>query len=283
MSERIAGGRSTFVRAALTTPLCQGYPDDMTDTADTARETPVRLSPRDEARLELASKLDLLVQRADQGIPVRPAAAPGDLLGHALNLQHRVNSIVESAVIAERERGTTWDQIGEAVGITRQSAHERWQSTMNIWAITGRVSLPSDSHQSSLDHAADIDRTYMTRHPDEPNAVTSGLDATRFSGSREYEHSLRIPAAALHVTLRGLSARALGLDEEYDRLKAEEADKATLAENQDRSAQVSEERVRIYEQLVTLEPALAEEHSAQVSRFSKNAKTSRSFAALLRE
>lgn len=33
---------------------------------------------------------------------------------------------LQQAVVGARFRGATWSQIGEVVGISRQSAHERW-------------------------------------------------------------------------------------------------------------------------------------------------------------
>ncbi|MFE6808647.1 hypothetical protein ACFVEN_44390 [Streptomyces sp. NPDC057681] len=254
----------------------------MTDTAEPASENLVRLSPRDEARLHLAVGLDLLVTRADEGVPVRPDVAPGDLLRHALDLQRRANQIVENAVVAERERGTTWDQIGEASNITRQSAHERWQGAVRSWASTGRTALPTDSQQSSLEYAAQVDRSYATRHPDDLRVVTGGLDATRFPGSREYEHSLRTPGTGLHARLKVLSAQARGLHEEFERLQ-EGDDSVTLAENRDRLAGLAEEQGLLYQQLVTHEPTLAEEHSAEANRYIETAKNARSYAAMLRD
>lgn len=37
--------------------------------------------------------------------------------------QHR---LLDEAVAAARAAGATWEHIGEAAGMTRQSAHERW-------------------------------------------------------------------------------------------------------------------------------------------------------------
>ncbi|MEU2380328.1 hypothetical protein [Streptomyces misionensis] len=256
----------------------------MTDTASTEPE-PTRealhLSPRDEARLRLAMDLDLLVDNADHGIPVRPETAPGDLLRHALGLQSRVNRLVESAVVAERERGTTWDQIGEAAGITRQAAHERWRGAVRAWATTGRTCLPPSVSHSSLEYATMVDESYAQRHPDEPRAVSGGLDANRFPGSREYEHSLRSPGAALHARLADLATQFREVSDEYHRL-VQLDDHGPLAENRDRAAEIEEERARVFDQLVTSEPSLADDHRAEADYHRNAAEGTRAYARRLR-
>ncbi|MER7967270.1 hypothetical protein [Streptomyces ardesiacus] len=194
-------------------------------------------------------ELSQLVEHADRGIPVRPEVAPGDLLRRALGLQDRANRIVEAAVVAERERGTTWDRIGEAAGVTRQSAHERWQDSARSWAAIGRCTIPLNNPRSSLEYASMIDGFYAARHPDEPRAVSQGLDANRFPGSREDEQSLRTPA---------------------------------VAENRDQTAAIRDQRARVYEQLAACEPTLSEEHRADADRRREAAEEARLYATSLR-
>lgn len=38
----------------------------------------------------------------------------------------RAHALLEATVVLAREAGVTWAQIGEAVGMSRQAAHERW-------------------------------------------------------------------------------------------------------------------------------------------------------------
>lgn len=38
----------------------------------------------------------------------------------------RDEAALQQAVVAARAHGATWSQIGEVLGISRQSAHERW-------------------------------------------------------------------------------------------------------------------------------------------------------------
>jgi hypothetical protein len=53
---------------------------------------------------------------------------PGELLEEATRLVAGAEATLRMAVVAERLRGTSWAEIGEALGVTRQSAHERYAS-----------------------------------------------------------------------------------------------------------------------------------------------------------
>jgi hypothetical protein len=56
-----------------------------------------------------------------------PQAEEGDFIARALRLVHEADRVLELAVVLERERGSSWEAIGLALGqITRQSAHERY-------------------------------------------------------------------------------------------------------------------------------------------------------------
>ncbi|GGU13015.1 hypothetical protein [Streptomyces lateritius] len=43
-------------------------------------------------------------------------------------MQGIVDKLVDQTVVVERERGASWSAIGNAAGISRQSAHERWNT-----------------------------------------------------------------------------------------------------------------------------------------------------------
>ncbi|MFG2632076.1 hypothetical protein [Streptomyces sp. NPDC048473] len=154
-------------------------------------------------------------------MPVTADPAPGDLLRTALDLFHRAKAVVRRAVIAEREGGTTWDQIGEATSTTRRSAHERWREDVQDWAANGRTALRGGTRRT-LDYAAEVDGLHARLRPNQPPAVTSGLDATRFPGSQAYENALRAPGTALQARCNTLNKRAERLYAEYERLHAEE-------------------------------------------------------------
>ena len=52
-------------------------------------------------------------------------------LHHLRQLQHLVNSQMEEAAKEARSTGTTWQEIGKSLGITRQAAKSRWGDRKN--------------------------------------------------------------------------------------------------------------------------------------------------------
>ena len=56
----------------------------------------------------------------------RVAAGDVEALTHLTALSHEVETAIRTAVIGLREFGYSWAEIANRVGITRQSAHERW-------------------------------------------------------------------------------------------------------------------------------------------------------------
>ncbi|MEU6069698.1 hypothetical protein ABZ864_35950 [Streptomyces sp. NPDC047082] len=272
----------------------------MTDVADTP-STPAadelhRLSPRDESRVALALTLRQLADAVLDAVPVEQDPAPGDLLHTALRLQRRVEDVIREAVVAERERGTTWYQIGEAAGMTRQSAHEKWYGDVHAWAATGRSALPPDL--KTLEVAAEADARYARLRPDRPRAVTSGLDAVRFPGSHAYEASLRARGSALHSRRTELDARTTRLNDEYGTLHEQGPAAAPVGgdplviaayrghadavrANRLAIAAVHQEIADVYDQLVTAEPSLAEEHRMQADWHRNASEQARAYADLL--
>lgn len=273
----------------------------MTDAADSSSVRAAspefhRLSPRDESRVALALTLRQMADAVLDAVPVEPDPAPGDLLRTALKLQRRMDDVVREAVVAERERGTTWNQIGDAAGITRQSAHEKWYSDVHGWAAIGRSALPPEL--KTLEVAAEADARYARLRPDRPHAVTSGLDAIRFPGSHAYEASLRARGSALHIRRTDLDARATELNDAYNDLHAHGPTSATIGDdplliethrghadvvraNRLAIAAVHDEISAIYDELATAEPSLADEHHTQSTWHHNAANQARGYADLL--
>jgi hypothetical protein len=121
---------------------------------------------------------------------------PGELAGEAARLIAGAEQVLRMAVVAERLRGTSWAEIGEALGVTRQSAHERYATfehelrqallfpdraghagTLGWWAVPDGLEDPETS-------AHDLDR-WERRHrertdPDRGElAVSAGLKPRR--------------------------------------------------------------------------------------------------------
>lgn len=57
-----------------------------------------------------------IVVSGARGENARQAAAPGQLVEQARRLAEKAEELLEQAVIAERARNTSWDQIGQALG-----------------------------------------------------------------------------------------------------------------------------------------------------------------------
>jgi len=85
--------------------------------------------PIDLARLAHAQAARELSDTARAEVPTQAdeEAEEGDFIARALRLVHEAERVLELAVVLERERGSSWEAIGRALGqITRQSAHGRY-------------------------------------------------------------------------------------------------------------------------------------------------------------
>uniref|UniRef100_A0AAU2JXX9 Sigma-70 family RNA polymerase sigma factor n=1 Tax=Streptomyces sp. NBC_00049 TaxID=2903617 RepID=A0AAU2JXX9_9ACTN len=59
--------------------------------------------------------------------------APGDFVRKATELLRLAERAQRSAVVYERKRGASWEDIGDALGITKQSAHSKFADYVNEW------------------------------------------------------------------------------------------------------------------------------------------------------
>ncbi|TGZ12408.1 hypothetical protein DV517_75030 [Streptomyces sp. S816] len=245
-------------------------------------ETPHVLSPRDEARVHFALQAERLSDAALDLLPIDPAAPRGDRLRRALALKELLDTLVQRAVVAEREEGTTWTQLADAVGISKQAAHERWASDVTAWARIGRTVFPSGSGRKALEAARRLDKVHASRRRDHPaDAVSSGLDAVRFPGAVAAETARRERAAALYAQLEPLDARLRGLYEEWRLLTEGGARPEARAAVLIRQAALEEEIAALYEELTAAEPELADEHRGSAERYRSNAAADREYAELL--
>ncbi|MFH8483994.1 hypothetical protein [Streptomyces longisporoflavus] len=66
---------------------------------------------------------------------VRVTTAPGQLVAQARRLAEKAQELVDQAVIAERQRDTSWEQIGAALGgLSKSAAHKRYGTLVTEWA-----------------------------------------------------------------------------------------------------------------------------------------------------
>jgi hypothetical protein len=70
--------------------------------------------------------LEQLSRQIERALPRRLAKADPEHLTYALGLVAKLEAAIGAGVRAMNEDGRSWATIGEAAGMTRQSAHERW-------------------------------------------------------------------------------------------------------------------------------------------------------------
>ncbi|NGO40646.1 hypothetical protein [Streptomyces ureilyticus] len=246
---------------------------------------PATLSPKDEARVSFALGARKLGDLAYDLIPLDPDAPPGDRLRRALALRERLDALVVRAVIAEREEGTSWEQIGRAAGgITKQAAHERWADHVNGWAAQGRTALGGTSGLSALDAAVSLDATHHRRDPENhpEHAFSLGLDAVRFPGAEAAAQARRERAAGLRARLVVLQNQLAAAEAVFRDLTDQRAAPADRAEALHRQADLREETAALYDQLSELEPGeLAGVHRTRAELGRAAAAADREYAELL--
>jgi hypothetical protein len=79
------------------------------------------------AAKELSDYARGLVSADDRG------TGPGEVVERAVQLVDDARGMLERAVVYERERGASWQTIGAALGISRQTAHERFAELERRW------------------------------------------------------------------------------------------------------------------------------------------------------
>lgn len=79
--------------------------------------------------------------------------AAGQLVEQARRLVKKAEELLEQAVIAERQRDTSWEQIGQALGgLSKSAAHKRYGPLLAEWAehYDGTTTEDEDSGKESL-------------------------------------------------------------------------------------------------------------------------------------
>ncbi|ARE79470.1 hypothetical protein B6R96_36235 (plasmid) [Streptomyces sp. Sge12] len=89
------------------------------------------------ARLVLSAELRELADSAGDGVATTQDmwAHPGEVVGHALDLVRQAQEVLARAVIYERQKGTSWEAIGEQLDVKKQSAHERYKPAVEEWKL----------------------------------------------------------------------------------------------------------------------------------------------------
>jgi hypothetical protein len=100
-----------------------------------------------------------IVVSGARGENARQAAAPGPQGEHAPPHPHKP----DQAVIAERARNTSWEQIGQALGgLSKSAAHKRYGNVYSEWSahLDGTSSEDEDTGAEILGEYADFDIAY---------------------------------------------------------------------------------------------------------------------------
>ncbi|MPZ66664.1 MAG: hypothetical protein GEU83_14525 [Pseudonocardiaceae bacterium] len=132
-------------------------------------------------------------------------------LGHAREHQaDTAREVLDAAVVYERQCGASWAAIGEALDVTRQSAHERFGPTVTAWDTA--IDEPLDLSEGAADPdatAARLDQWCAQHAPVSTRALAAdaGLAETMVSAGLP-SHTPASEAASVlrqarHLTERG--------------------------------------------------------------------------------
>ncbi|MFE0777805.1 hypothetical protein [Streptomyces sp. NPDC058861] len=181
-----------------------------------------QLSPRDEAVVAVAESARVIAELARGLVPAvyeERRSDPACYLRDVLTIRDKFfPTLLVRAVIASRECGATWEQIGEAAGMTGRSAREKWAHLETAWVDGGRRGHSRGEPADALRNAARLDEWYargrdgsdgIVTGPRGYRAVTDGLDAAnRPRQNREEEDRPERPAtvAAMRAALAHYSA-----------------------------------------------------------------------------
>lgn len=233
----------------------QEYLDSMEMSETTER--PQALTPTDEALLARAQTLREIADAALRDIAQRyPADDHGSVLRDALYIHGLTERLVDQAVVAERERGASWADIGNAANSSRQAAHERWNPTVGAWVLmerrrTGIGCGPADP----ATHARYLDEWYEDL-VGEQRAVSTLLPSLS-------DEAARAEAEARRAEARHLHDRAEELRKEIDTAYRESmAASGTPTEAEKRAVWAAKafQRAEVYERLAVIEEPAASEH-----------------------
>lgn len=170
-------------------------------------------TPRDLLRLDLSREARELAELAAALVPTYADehAAAGELVADAQRAVYAAEALLIAAVAAERGRSTSWEEIGQALGVTRQAAHARFGDEVDVRTLA--VLLPDRGNHWASETARDPaaaareldDWALRHREPHSPPAPDGGLVS---SGLQRASSGTRFISAV--TTLTGLLTSAFG-------------------------------------------------------------------------
>ena len=93
------------------------------DSPDTVKAT---LTPESAPRVVENDEYAAFARRVLRAYARRVAAGDVEALTSLVAFSHEVETAIRAAVLGLRDFGYSWAEIAARVGITRQTAHERW-------------------------------------------------------------------------------------------------------------------------------------------------------------
>ncbi len=156
------------------------------------------------ARLDLSAQARLIADAAHSLALVQPAerhdpTATTALIEKAEQLRDQADELIRRAVIAARERGASWQAIGDQLGVSRQAAEQRFSAAF-------------DRRRNGLLHYTNADNDFR--------ALAAELDTWAAAHTPELDGrgqlvSGNLPATTEASRLADLSWRTKAVDEQW--------------------------------------------------------------------
>jgi hypothetical protein len=153
------------------------------------------------ARLAFSAAAAQLADHARGRVPTYDDSGlrPGELLDEARSLVVAAQELLEKAIVFERERGTSWAELGEVLGVSKQAAQQQHGQAVDDWTVSVNLALtvadggvvfahvPGEGGDTPAELAERLDAwcaQYAGKHnrPRGTNPVTEGLE---LAGSAE--------------------------------------------------------------------------------------------------
>jgi hypothetical protein len=184
------------------------------------------------ARLAFSSAAAQLADRARSRVPTNDDSwiKPGELLDEARSLLVAAEELVEKALIFERERGTSWAELGEVLGVSKQAAQQKHAPAVEDWteglnqsltSVDGHLvfsQVPGEAGDAPEQLAERLD-DWALRHPEKHNKPR---------GTKPVSEGLELAGSAEQIVLLNRLAKRMTNERDPDKLRAFHAAKAAL-------------------------------------------------------
>lgn len=192
----------------------------------------VALSRRALARLAFSASAAQLADRARAQVSTSDDSwlRPGELVDQARSLLVAAHELFEKAIIFERERGTSWAELGAVLDISKQAAQQRHGQAVEDWAQSLDQALTVVEGQFAFAHV-----------PGEggaaPGELAERLDAwclqftgrhNKPGGTKPVSGGLELAGSAEQVLLLNRLAQRMTTERDPAKLRAFHAAKTAL-------------------------------------------------------